>query len=309
MKSADELKARLGGNMRESMGANRPAATPSTGPALHGEAAKYQGASRVKDALAIEVDRIMPDPDQPRKEFDADHIAELASSLKSRGQLQPIRVRWGETSGCWVIVSGERRYRAAIMAGLPALLCIESRGSFSPDDILEDQLVENCLREDLKPIEQARAFRTLLDRRGWSHRQLAESLHIAPGSVARALALLDLPAAVQSAVEGGELAASTAYAIATLDDPAVQAAVAGRAVAEGLSRDEVVRTVRARSSSSKGKGRAGGGKAKKVTERSFRVAGCRVVVENKRGLDQATIRTAMMEVVAAIDTEAVESAA
>ena len=307
MKSADELKARLGGNMRESMGANRPTATALTGPALHGEAAKYQGASRVKDALAIEVNRIMPDPDQPRKEFDADHIAELAASLKARGQLQPIRVRWGDSAGCWMIISGERRYRAAVAAGLPTLLCIESRSELSADDILEDQLVENCVREDLKPIEQARAFRTLLERRGWSHRQLAESLHIAPGSVARALALLDLPAAVQSAVEGGELPASTAYAIATLDDPAAQAEVAGRAVSEGMSRDEVVRAVRERSLSGKMKSR--GGKPKKVTERSFRVAGCRLFVENKRGLDRDLIRAALTQALDQIDAETVEAAA
>jgi ParB family chromosome partitioning protein len=207
-----------------------------------------------------------------------------------------------------MIVSGERRYRAAVAAGLPTLLCIESRGELSPDDILEDQLVENCVREDLKPIEQARAFRTLLDRRGWSHRQLAESLHIAAGSVARALALLDLPAAVQSAVEGGELPASTAYAIAALDDPAEQAEVAGLAVAGGMSRDEVVKTVRARSSPSKAKSR--GGKPKKLTERSFRVAsGPRVVVEFKRGLDASTIRTALAEAMAQLDAERADVAA
>ena len=77
-----------------------------------------------------------------------------------------------------MIVAGERRYRAARLAGLATLICVEAKGVQSPDDRLEDQLVENCVREDLKPVEQARAFRALLDRRGCTYRQLAESLNI-----------------------------------------------------------------------------------------------------------------------------------
>src|SRR3954464_2132224 len=116
MKSADELKARLGVHMKESRGAGQPAGM--TGPlpaagAFHGETAKYQGAARVRDALAIEVDRLAPDPDQPRKDFDPAALADPAAPLKARGQLQPIRVRWDDAMNRWVIIAGERRYRAA----------------------------------------------------------------------------------------------------------------------------------------------------------------------------------------------------
>ena len=90
-------------------------------------------------------------------------------------------------------------------------MCIEATEPQTEDEILEDQLVENCLREDLKPIEQARAFKALIDRRGCSIRQLAESLHVSNQSIVYALGLLDLPVGVQDDVEAGRLAPSTAY--------------------------------------------------------------------------------------------------
>jgi ParB family chromosome partitioning protein len=316
MKSAEDLKSRIGGNMRESMGAHRPAATPSLtagSPSLHGETAKYRGAARIKDALAIDLDRLMPDPDQPRKDFDPEAIADLAASLKARGQLQPIRVRFVTSADRWVIVAGERRYRAALLAGLASLMCIEAKGDPGPDDILEDQLVENCLREDLKPIEQAKAFRALIDRRGWSYRQLSDHLHVAPASVARALALLDLPDDLQGRVEAGELAPSVAYEVSRIDDRDTQREVADRVVSEGLSRAETVEEVRRaegrstvkRSASSKGRG----GKPRKVTSRTFRTpTGPRVVVEFRKGLDHEVILAALEDIRRQLEGERSEAA-
>jgi ParB family chromosome partitioning protein len=307
MKAADTLRARLGGNMKESMGATRPAAPiadpPAAAPALHGETpAKYQGAARVKDALAIEVDRIMPDPDQPRKKFDPEALAELAASMKTRGQLQPIRVRWNDAVSRWNIVVGERRYRAALLAGLPTLICIAVKGSPTADEILEDQLVENCLRTDLRPVEQARAFRALIDRRGWSYRQLAERLHIAPASVARALALLDLPSDLQGRVEAGELAPSVAYEVSRLDDPNRQREVADEVVSQGLNRSAASEAVRRAAGKAKGKGAKA--KARKVTSRIFRTAsGPRVTVEYRRGLDATTILAALRDATSALEAE------
>ena len=309
MKSAKDLITRIGGNMKESMGANwqagatAPASSPVGAP-FHGETGKYQGAARIKDALSIEVERISPDPDQPRKDFDQDALAELAASLKARGQLQPIRVRWSDAVSRWIIVAGERRYRAALLAGLPALVCIEAKGPLTSEDILEDQLVENCLREDLKPIEQARAFKALIDRRGWSYRQLAEALHIGPASVARALALLELPEDLQGRVTAGELAPSVAYEVSRLESPAQQREVAARVVEEGLSRAEATEVVRrAAGRPGKAKGR-GAGKARKVTSHLFRTtAGPRVTVELRRGLDTGMIRAALVEALGQLDAE------
>jgi ParB family chromosome partitioning protein len=235
MKNAENLKARLGSNMAESMGDVKPGAggLPSGFAAPTGQ---YAGCTRIKDALSIDVTRIIPDPHQPRKEFDEAALDELAASLKTRGQLQPIRVRWAERLGMWVIIAGERRFRAALRAGLETVACIEARGEAAASgDVLEDQLVENCLREDLKPIEQARAFKTLMERRGWSYRELGEFLHISKGKIAKTLALLDLAEPVAAMVEQGALAPIAAYEISRMEGADAQIELANRVVAEQLT--------------------------------------------------------------------------
>ena len=286
MKAAERLARDLGAHIDESMGAARSApaglaGAPPIGPPVHGGPTQYQGCARVKDALAIEVDRIIPDPNQPRKEFDPDDLAHLAASLKDRGQLQPIRVRWDGAAERWVIIAGERRWRAAVLAGLPTLTCIETKGTPSDEEILEDQLVENCLRIDLKPIEQAYAFKALLDRRGCSYRQLAASLHISHQAVVRALALLGLPDDVQDRVTAGQLAPSVAYEVSRLEDPDKQRAVAQEIVTRNLNREEAVATIRKRAGRSSrpgaGKGRAGHSSARSTT-RTYRTSQGKVEV-------------------------------
>ena len=296
MKAADRLSQQLGSNIAESMGATRsgPAeghvAFPGAMP-VHGGPDKFKGAARARDAFAIEVGRIAPDPDQPRKEFDPGALADLAASLKARGQLQPIRVRWADDAGRWVIVAGERRYRAALAAGLPTLLCVEARAAMTPAEVLEDQLVENCLREDLKPIEQAHAFRALIDGRGCSYRQLAETLHISHQAVVRALALLGLPEDVQGRVTSGELAPSVAYEVSRLPDAESQRDAAERIISGGLTREGVASTVR-RSAGAKGRG---AGKGRKPTSRVMRTSAGKVTVENRRGIDASAVLAALAE--------------
>lgn len=281
MKSAADLMARLGGNMRESMGTVKTPEGATPAPALHGGApTKYAGATRIKDALSIELDRIIPDPNQPRKEFEPEALAELAASLKAKGQLQAILVRWDEASGRWMVVAGERRYRAAALAGMSTLTCIELKGELAQEDLLELQLVENALRSDLKPIEQANAYKALLDCRRWSHRQLADNLSIAASSVARALALLELPADVQEKVTAGTLAPSVAYEVARLEDPEQQREVAALVVQNDLSRAEAVEHVRRVAKAPK-KGR-GGAKAGPPRPRTFRLAGGKAIIEPRK---------------------------
>lgn len=260
MKGVDRFTARVGANIRESMGATPDGRRAAGGPlpdAAGGASPRHEGVTRPRDAWAIEVDRLAPDPDQPRKEFDEESLGMLAESLKTRGQLQPIRVRWdgshadgqGGPPGRWVIVSGERRWRAAKLAGLATLAAVEAKGEPTPRDVRIDQLVENCLREDLKPIEQARAFKELMDDGGYSGRQLARLLNVSHVTVNNALNLLDLPAAVQDQVERGDLPASTAAEVAKAGDPATQVRVARAAVEGGLSRADVadfVQSIKAR---------------------------------------------------------------
>ena len=282
--------------MRESVGADAPAFPGIPTPA-GAEAERLKGVSSLKRAFLIPLDRIVPDPEQPRREFDPEGLRELAESLKNRGQLQPVRVRWDEPSGNWVLITGERRWRAAALAGLPSLQAVEAKGTLTPDEILEDQLVENCLREDLKPIEQARAFKVLMDVRGWSHRQLAEQLHIAPSAVSQAMALLRLPDAVQESVEVGNLAPSAAYELSKVNDPEDQARLAAQVVAERLNRAETAEAVRRTSSRTiTGKGR-GASKDRKAKPRVFRTkAGTRVTVESRKALDNESILVELAEV-------------
>ena len=163
--------------------------------------------AKSKNAIEVPLDKIVPDPDQPREEFEPESLERLAESLKTRGQLQPIRVRWDEAQGKYVLICGERRWRAARIAGIATMSCVVSEGPIDAGELLALQLVENCLREDLRPIEQAKAFKSLMDRNGWSGNQAAKALGIAQPTVVRALALLDLPEPVQDQVEQGTLAA------------------------------------------------------------------------------------------------------
>lgn len=214
-----------------------------------GRPRRLDGVRGDRSSAWIAADRIDRDPDQPREEFEPDALARLAESLRTKGQLQPIRVRWDEGRGVYVILAGERRWRAARMAGLAELQCVIHDGDDSPEERIALQLVENALRDDLRPVEQARAYRRLMDARGWSMTELAGELGVHQTSVARALALLDLPCTVQERVERGDLAPSAAAEIARLSDPAEQGAVAAAVVEQGLSRAEVadvVRAVRAR---------------------------------------------------------------
>ncbi len=304
MKAAERLAQQLGANIDESMGSARPAAPEGMFPGpVHGGPEKYQGSSRIKDALAIELDRIVPDPDQPRKEFEPGALEALAGSLRDRGQLQPVRVRWSADAGRWVIVSGERRWRAARMAGLANLACIEAKGEMTPGEILEDQLVENCIREDLKPIEQARAFRALLDTRGCSARQLAESLRISHQAVGRALSLLTLPEELQQQVDAGVVPASAAAEVAKVKDDDARREIAGKIAAGELTRDETVEVVRRETrSSAKGRG-AGKGKVKRPTVRAIRTSSARVTVEFKKFVGPAEVLAAIREAAAKLEAE------
>jgi ParB family chromosome partitioning protein len=144
---------------------------------------------------------------------------------------------------------------------------------------------------DQRPIEQARAFRVLMDRHGWSTHQVARELAVDQSSVVRALALLALPPSVLEHVDRGTLSPATAYEISKVESLDDQIELAEQVVAEGMSRAETIEVVRQRKLGRKGKGRA-----RKVTSRVFRrVAGCTVTVENAKGVDASRVRSALIE--------------
>jgi ParB family transcriptional regulator, chromosome partitioning protein len=307
MAKLDELMKASRAVAAESMGSPRSSA-PMHGaspPPVAQTPERLKGVARSKNAAEIPVDRIGPDPDQPREEFDEDALDRLAESLKAKGQLQPIRVRWSEERGQYVIICGERRWWAAQRAGLETMSSVIVEGPIGAGELLALQMIENCVREDLQPIEQARAFRSLIDLNGWSARQVARELGIVQSNVVRALALLDLPAAVQEQVEQGALPPATAYEVSKLEDPDAQAEVAARVVAEGLSRAETVEAVKRAASRPRAGGAKGrGAKARKVTERVIRTTtGIRVTLEYRKGIDVPSALAALDEARAKVAAE------
>jgi ParB family transcriptional regulator, chromosome partitioning protein len=246
MSKLEELLKATGANIDASMGAGRAArplhgATPTAGAS----SGRMAGLVRSKDAAEIPLDRIVRDPGQPREEFDEEALARLAQSLRTRGQLQPIRVRWSEEQGAYVVLVGERRWRAARMAGMAALSCVIADSPMTAEEVLAIQMIENALREDLTGMEQAKAYRSLIEANGWSARQLAGELAINPATVTRALALLELPDAVQEQVEQGGLSPAAAYEVSKLERSEDQVAVAQAAVEQGLRRSEVAELAQA----------------------------------------------------------------
>ena len=182
--------------------------------------------------LMLRLNAIQPNPRQPRGQFDPTALEELAHSLREVGMLQPIVVR-PVTEGRYEIVAGERRFRAARLAGLeevPAVVRTTQDG-----DLLTEALVENIHRADLNPLEEAAAFQQLLDDFGVTHDQLATKLGKSRPAVSNTLRLLTLPAPLQEHVATGKLSAGHARALLTLDDPEMQRRIARRVIADGLS--------------------------------------------------------------------------
>jgi ParB family chromosome partitioning protein len=243
MSKRDDLMRLAAAHIDESVGSAGPAGSAPL--ATSSAPARWQGVTKSKSAVEIPLEKIERDPTQPREEFDPDALNRLAESLKTRGLLQPIRVRWSEEQGMYIVLAGERRWRASRLAGLTTITAVVIDREPDPGERLALQLIENCLREDLRPIEQARAYRRLMELNGWSGNQLAKELAIAQGTVSRSLSLLDLPAEIQERVERGELAPSIAQEVARLDDATIQAEIAERVVTEKLTRGEVAEVVRA----------------------------------------------------------------
>ena len=176
------------------------------------------GRRPLKQFGRVEIDKVIPDPNQPRSDFSADAIDRLAESIRKKGQIHPIRVRYDDAQSKWIIISGERRWRATKQAGLKHIECYFHEGRISEADVLEQQLVENLLREDLRPIEESRAFSSLMTLQGWNGKQVAKALHLSESKVSRSLALLDLPRDIQERVDAGDVAPRAAYEIAKVSN-------------------------------------------------------------------------------------------
>ena len=190
------------------------------------EEKKPGGVEKIKTSL------IDPKSGQPRKTFDSDQLAGLADSIAEHGVLQPILVR-ASGNGRYQIIAGERRWRAAKMAGLAEIPAI----TLDRDDLAaaEIALVENVQREDLNPIEEAGAFRALAEEFGMTQEDLSRRVGKSRSYIANATRLLELPDEVKALVSAGELTAGHARTLLGLRDRAEIAPLAKKCVADGLS--------------------------------------------------------------------------
>jgi ParB family transcriptional regulator, chromosome partitioning protein len=162
--------------------------------------------------LEVAVDEIEPNPNQPRKIFNSIALDELSASIKASGVIQPIIVR-KQGSG-YQLVAGERRWRAARQAGLPRVPAIVRE--VTDAESLELALVENLLREDLNPMEEAEAYDKLLARFGWTQEELSQRVGKERSSIANALRLLRLPPPIQDDLRAGRLTMGHARALLAL---------------------------------------------------------------------------------------------
>lgn len=168
--------------------------------------------------LEVPIDQIHVNPNQPRKIFDSNALHELATSIKASGVIQPIVVR--RAGAGYQLIAGERRWRAARQAGLERIPAVVRE--VTDAESLEMALVENLLREDLNPMEEAEAYQKLLAQFGWTQEELAHRIGRDRSSIANSLRLLRLPELLQADLRGGQLTMGHALALLSLTSTADQ---------------------------------------------------------------------------------------
>lgn len=192
--------------------------------------------------LQVPVDDISPNPDQPRSRFDDESLSELAASLKEVGVLQPIVVTTSDDG--FVLIAGERRWRAAQQAGLTLIPAVV-RGA-DGDSTLVEALVENVQRRDLTPLEEAHAYKQLLEDYGMTQEQVALRVGKSRPTVSNTLRLLQLPGPIQTMIDSGDLSAGHARCLVGLTDAKYATYLAEKASNEGWSVRQLEGAVRAR---------------------------------------------------------------
>jgi ParB family chromosome partitioning protein len=228
----------------------------------------YQDTGKV---LNLSVDRIVPNPWQPRQDFDEESLASLSASIKKDGLIQPVAVR-DKGHSSYELITGERRWRAAKMAGLATIPAIVL--DYDDRGMAEMALVENLQRKDLNPVEEGMAYRKLMDTYGLTQEEVSEKVGRSRPYIANMIRLLELPEEVRNLLSAGKLTAGQARPLLSLGSDAEKVSLARRIVSEGLSARRVEELVRA-------------GKPKKV-EKKDPVSEYLKAIEEKMGLSVGT---------------------
>ena len=192
--------------------------------------------------VTLPLDEIIPNRDQPRKQFDDEALADLSASIAQHGVLQPLLVRPMPDSS-YQLVAGERRWRASRMAGLTEVPVVIRE--MNEQEAAELALIENLQREDLNPMEEAIGYRTLMENYGMTQEQAAQVVNKSRPAVSNALRLLQLPEEVTNLVSEGKLSAGHARTVLAFEGAEAQIAAAKQTVAKGLSVRELERMAKA----------------------------------------------------------------
>lgn len=197
-------------------------------------------AADAPSSIEIDIDLIDPNPDQPRTTFSEDRLEELTQSIRANGVVQPIVVR--KVGSRYQIVAGERRWRASQRAELRRIPAVVK--DVSDEKLLELALIENIQRQELNPIEEAKAYRKLINSIGLTQESVAEQVGKDRTVITTALRLLKLPGEIQRRIEDGRMSAGHGRALLMTDDPDVQRTLGNLILAKGLSVRETERAVK-----------------------------------------------------------------
>ncbi|MDO4743825.1 MAG: ParB/RepB/Spo0J family partition protein [Clostridia bacterium] len=204
----------------------------SPAPAAAAKKAEKQEISNGQGVLRLKIRDIEPNPDQPRKVFDKEKLEALAASIREHGLIQPVLVK-AEASGMYTIIAGERRWRAAKLAGLTEIPCI--LGEYSEKEVMELALIENLQREDLNPIEEAEGYQKLMETFALTQEEVAERVGKSRSAVANSMRLNNLSDKIKTMVTKGELTQGHARALLSLEKEADRLALAEKIIKDGLN--------------------------------------------------------------------------
>jgi len=266
---------------------------PMPGTALgRGMGSLIPGASPAerRGVVQLGIEEIIADKHQPRRHFADAQLDELAASIKAKGVLLPVLVRRGESGQGYVIIAGERRWRAAQRAGLRELPALVREVSES--EAFELALIENIQREDLNPVEEAEAYQRLVSDHGLTQEQLAERVGKDRSTVANSLRLLRLPEKIKRAIVEGTLSMGHARALLGIAEEADLAKAAERVIAEGLSvrgAEQLVQRIKSKHGGKKERGETSV-QVRHIVEKLQRKLGSKVELKDRGGKGELVVR-------------------
>jgi len=242
-----------------------------------------------RGVISLGIEEIRPDRAQPRRHFDETDIAELAESIRAKGVLLPLIVR--RDGGGYVLVAGERRWRAAQKAGLRELPVMVR--DVSDKEAFEIALIENIQREDLNPVEEAEAYKRLIEEHGLTQEELAARVGKERSTVANALRLLRLPDAIKEAIVDGRLSMGHARALLAIPEETDLRRAADNVIAAGLSVravEALVQRLKSRRSPKQKREGHSGVQVRHLVEKLQRKLGTKVELRDKGGSGTLEIR-------------------